>query len=185
MQKQFQRRKTIADLLDFCSMFFTDSHHVTPMGLCSFHVLSFQLYSLHLYTFDPLTFLGSSTGRRIIHRFRVALQPRRDQKLLEQTTFFYNFYMISYYSLHILRISRWDSSQILYTFSKSIYLISLFVRLQVVSTLSKHSNYSEALFLHIAMLWSSQAMSGHTSLEAFQHAGRILGCGWSDGLSTR
>ena len=62
MQKQFQRRKTIADLLDFCSMFFTDSHHVTPMGLCSFHVLSFQLYSLHLTPLTPSRSLAAPRG---------------------------------------------------------------------------------------------------------------------------
>ena len=136
-------------------MFFTASHHVTMSPRCSFHVLSI-LYILH--TFDPLMFLGSSTGRRVIHWFRIALQPRRDQKLLQKdpkgskrfqkVTLFYILSIVLFFC-SIFLVGFFAS--FFYTFSTFIHLISVLVRMQVVSTLSKHSNCSGRCFLHIAM----------------------------------
>ena len=139
MQKQIQRRKNIEDLLDFCSMFFTDSHHVTPMFFPR------SLFSTLFFT--PLTpsrslaaprGAGSSIGSGLLCNLGETRSYSNKWRSFTIITWFLNIlYTFSVFLDEILRKIFTRSLSI----SKSIYLISLFVRLQVVSTLSKHSNY--------------------------------------------
>ena len=75
-----------------------------------------------------------------------------------------------------------------FTRSLRLSILCLVVRLQAVSTLPQTFQlvtlrFCCVVFLHIAMLWSSQAMSGQTSLEAFQHGREDLEerIGWIEG----